>query len=92
MPAVLVVLAMSVFPLLVSLYLSLSRFRFVKGGFELKFIGLLNYKKLLLGSEQFHFLGDVRRAVGGELGRARDRRGSGSSRCWSATPGAKRST
>ena len=39
------------------LYLSLSRFRFVRGGFELKFIGLLNYKKLLLGSEQFHFLG-----------------------------------
>ena len=57
MPAVLVVLAMSIFPLLVSLYLSLARFKFVKGGFELKFIGLLNYKKLLLGSEQFHFLG-----------------------------------
>jgi multiple sugar transport system permease protein len=57
MPAVLVVLAMSIFPLLVSAYLSLSRFRFVRGGFELKFIGLLNYKKLLLGSEQFHFLG-----------------------------------
>ena len=57
MPAVLVVLAMSIFPLLVSAYLSLSRFRFVRGGFELNFIGLLNYKKLLLGSEQFHFLG-----------------------------------
>jgi multiple sugar transport system permease protein len=57
MPAVLVVLAMSIFPLLVSAYLSLSRFRFVRGGFELKFVGLLNYKKLLLGSEQFHFLG-----------------------------------
>jgi multiple sugar transport system permease protein len=57
MPAVLVVLAMSIFPLLVSLYLSLSRFRFVRGGFELKFIGFLNYKKLLFGSEQFHFLG-----------------------------------
>jgi multiple sugar transport system permease protein len=59
MPAVLLVLAMSIFPLLVSAYLSLSRFRFVKGGFELKFIGLLNYKKLLLGSEQFHFLGTL---------------------------------
>jgi multiple sugar transport system permease protein len=57
MPAVLVVLAMSIFPLLISLYLSLSRFKFVKGGFELDFIGLLNYKKLLLGSQQFHFLG-----------------------------------
>ena len=49
MPAVLVVLAMSIFPLLVSLYLSLARFKFVKGGFQLKFVGLLNYKKLLLG-------------------------------------------
>jgi multiple sugar transport system permease protein len=57
MPAVLVVLAMSIFPLLLSAYLSLSRFRFVRGGFELKFIGLLNYRKLLFGSEQFHFLG-----------------------------------
>jgi multiple sugar transport system permease protein len=57
MPAVLVVLAMSIFPLLVSAYLSLSRFKFVKGGFELDYIGLLNYKKLLLGSQQFHFLG-----------------------------------
>ena len=57
MPAVLVVLGMSIFPLLISLYLSLSRFKFVKGGFELDFIGVLNYKKLLLGSQQFHFLG-----------------------------------
>jgi multiple sugar transport system permease protein len=57
MPAVLVVLGMSIFPLLISLYLSLSRFKFVKGGFELDYIGLLNYKKLVLGSQQFHFLG-----------------------------------
>jgi multiple sugar transport system permease protein len=57
MPAVLVVLGMSLFPLLISLYLSLSRFKFVKGGFELDYIGLLNYKKLVLGSQQFHFLG-----------------------------------
>jgi multiple sugar transport system permease protein len=57
MPAVLVVLAMSIFPLIISLYLSLSRFKFVKGGFDLRFIGLLNYKKLLFGSQQFHFLG-----------------------------------
>jgi multiple sugar transport system permease protein len=57
MPAVLIVLAMSIFPLLVSLYLSLSRFRLAKGGFTFQFIGLLNYKKLLVGSQQFHFLG-----------------------------------
>jgi multiple sugar transport system permease protein len=57
MPAVLVVLAMSIFPLIISLYLSLSRFKFVRGGFDISFIGFLNYKKLLFGSQQFHFLG-----------------------------------
>ena len=59
MPAVLVILFISIFPLIISLYLSLSRFKFVKGGFELKYIGMLNYKKLLFGSQQFHFLGDL---------------------------------
>src|SRR5258705_9563921 len=57
LPAVLVVLFLSIFPLIVSLYLSLSRFQLVKGGFDIKFIGLLNYRKLLVGSEQNHFLG-----------------------------------
>ncbi len=74
LPAVLVVLAMSIFPLIISLYFSLSRFRFVKGGFELKFVGLLNYKKLLLGSEQFHFLGDFGQLGASGLGRPRPRR------------------
>lgn len=58
-PALLVVLLLSIFPLLVSLYLSFSRFKFVKGGFELKWIGLGNYKKLLFGSEKTHFLGKI---------------------------------
>lgn len=57
LPAVLVVLFLSIFPLVVSLYLSLSRFQLVKGGFDIKFIGLLNYRKLLVGSEHDHFLG-----------------------------------
>jgi len=57
LPAVLVVLFLSIFPLIISLYLSLSRFKFVKGGFEIKFAGLANYRKLLLGSEKRHFLG-----------------------------------
>jgi len=60
LPAVLVVLFMSIFPLVVSLYLSLSRFQLAKGGFDIKFIGLLNYRKLLIGSEQEHFLGAVK--------------------------------
>jgi len=56
-PAVLVVLFLSIFPLIVSLYLSLSRFKFVKGGFEIKFVGLANFRKLLIGSQKTHFLG-----------------------------------
>lgn len=57
MPAVLLVLFVSIFPLIISLYLSLSRLRFVPGGFAINFVGLANYRKLLLGSEQAHFLG-----------------------------------
>jgi multiple sugar transport system permease protein len=56
-PAVLVVLLLSIFPLIISLYLSLSRFQLVKGGFQINFIGWLNYRKLLFGSEQEHFFG-----------------------------------
>ena len=39
--------------------MSLTRFKFVKGGFEFKWIGFDNYKKLLVGSEQTHFLGKM---------------------------------
>jgi multiple sugar transport system permease protein len=60
-PAVLVVLFLGIFPLLVSLYLSLSRLKLVKGGIEFHFIGFANYQKLLFGSEQTHFLGVVGR-------------------------------
>jgi len=57
MPAVLVVLVLSIFPLIVSIGLSLGRLQFVRGGFEFKFVGFSNYRKLLVGSEQTHFLG-----------------------------------
>jgi multiple sugar transport system permease protein len=57
LPAILIVLTLSVFPLLISLYLSFSRFQFVRGGFEITPIGFKNYEKLLFGSEQRHFLG-----------------------------------
>jgi multiple sugar transport system permease protein len=57
LPTVVVVLVLALFPLLVSLYLSFSTFKFVKGGFEISLIGLKNYEKLLSGSEQRVFLG-----------------------------------
>ena len=56
-PALLVVLALSIFPLIISLYLSLSHLELVKGGFDVRFIGFDNYRTLLFGSEQTHFLG-----------------------------------
>src|SRR5262245_19397508 len=57
LPAVLIILFLSIFPLLISLYVSVSRFQFVKGGFELTFVGFSNYAKLLVGVDQSRFLG-----------------------------------
>lgn len=57
LPAVLIVLALSVFPLIISLYLAFAQLRFVRGGFEINFVGLHNFRKLFTGSQQSHFLG-----------------------------------
>jgi multiple sugar transport system permease protein len=57
LPAVLVILAFSIFPLLVSAYLAFSRLQLAPGGYRLRFVGWLNFRKLLFGIEQFHFLG-----------------------------------
>jgi multiple sugar transport system permease protein len=59
MPAVLALLFLSIFPTIASFYLSLSRFKFARGGFELAFIGLENYRELLVGTEQSRFLGQM---------------------------------
>jgi multiple sugar transport system permease protein len=56
-PAVVLLVCLSIFPLFVSLYLSLARLEFVPGGFALRWVGLANYRKLLFGIEQEHFLG-----------------------------------
>jgi multiple sugar transport system permease protein len=57
LPAVIVILAFSIFPLLASLYVSLARLSFSEGGVELKFVGFDNYAKLLVGIDHVHFLG-----------------------------------
>ncbi|HET7420295.1 MAG TPA: sugar ABC transporter permease [Candidatus Dormibacteraeota bacterium] len=57
LPAVVVILAFSIFPLLASLYVSLSRLSFSEGGVDLKFVGFDNYAKLLVGIDHVHFLG-----------------------------------
>ena len=56
-PAVLALLFLSIFPLIVSFYISLTRFSIAVGGFELTYVGLDNYHRLLFGREQTHFLG-----------------------------------
>lgn len=57
LPAVLILLAFAIFPLIVSAYLSLVRFALAPGGYKLTFVGLFNYRRLLVGSQQYHFLG-----------------------------------
>lgn len=57
LPAVLVILFLAIFPLIISLYVSLNRLQFVRGGFQLTFVGLNNYAKLLVGLDQGRFLG-----------------------------------
>jgi multiple sugar transport system permease protein len=56
-PAVVLIILLSVFPLIISAYLAFSRFQFVAGGFEVTWIGLTNFRKLLTGSQSRRFLG-----------------------------------
>jgi multiple sugar transport system permease protein len=59
-PALLAILFVSIYPLLVSLYISLSRLKLVRGGFEFRFVGLDNFRDLFTGDERAHFLGVTR--------------------------------
>ena len=59
LPAVLVILGFSIFPLIASLYISMARLSFSQGGVELKFVGLDNYAKLIVGVDHTHLLGVV---------------------------------
>lgn len=59
-PAVALMLTLAIFPLLASIFLSLSRIQFRSGAVSFKFVGWANYKKILFGTEQAHFLGVVK--------------------------------
>ncbi|CAN5897908.1 hypothetical protein BH24DEI2_BH24DEI2_18860 [soil metagenome] len=59
LPSVVIVLLLSIFPLIISAYLAVTRVKFVKGGFDITFVGLKNFSKLLNGSEKRHFRGDL---------------------------------
>jgi multiple sugar transport system permease protein len=60
LPAVLIVLFLSIFPLLLSIFLSLSRIKAVKGGVDIQYIGLKNFEKILFGSGKGEFIGVLR--------------------------------
>lgn len=66
-PAVLILLAFSIFPLVASAYLALSKFALAPGGFQLTFVGGRNFRKLLFGSQQYHFLGTFDRLQSWEI-------------------------
>src|SRR3954463_12031924 len=57
LPAVLILLAFAIFPLILSAYLTTIRFALAPGGFKLKFIGATNFVRLIFGAQQSHFPG-----------------------------------
>lgn len=59
LPALLLVLTLSIFPLIVSLYLAFTQVRIAQGGFDITFTGLANFEKLLFGREQRHLIGKI---------------------------------
>jgi multiple sugar transport system permease protein len=56
-PAVLLILALSVFPLVTSIALSVSQLAFSEGGVHLDFTGFTNYQQLLFGLQSSEFIG-----------------------------------
>jgi multiple sugar transport system permease protein len=56
-PAVLLVLSISVFPFFVALYLGFSDVELVRGGFDIHWIGLDNFRALFSGEAKPEFLG-----------------------------------
>jgi hypothetical protein len=56
LPTVLFILLLSVFPLVASLFVAFNRVQLVRGGFNFTFVGLDNFRKLLFGTEQRHFV------------------------------------
>jgi multiple sugar transport system permease protein len=58
-PAVVIILLFSIFPTIATAIVALSRVKLKAGGYSITFAGLANFKKQLLGSEQYHFLGNL---------------------------------
>ena len=58
-PAVFLILVFSIFPLVASVLISFTRIRPRVGGYQIRWVGLKNFKKLFTGSEQSHLLGTI---------------------------------
>ncbi|MEM6695752.1 MAG: sugar ABC transporter permease [Pseudomonadota bacterium] len=56
-PAVAMILVFSIFPLVASLIMAMSRIRLRAGSYQVRFVWWQNFEKQIFGSEQFHFLG-----------------------------------
>ena len=56
-PAVVMILIFSIFPLVASFIMALSRIRLRGGSYQVRFVWFQNFEKQIFGSEQFHFLG-----------------------------------
>lgn len=59
LPTIIIVLILSIFPLILSSFLSLTRVTFARGGIDITYVGLRNYDKLLFGSQQRHLIGKM---------------------------------
>ena len=59
LPAVLIVLILSIFPLVLSIYLSATRLRFDAGQIKLDWVGFANFNKFLFGIEQSVLVGKM---------------------------------
>ena len=56
-PALLVLLFISIFPLFYAVYMSFSDVELVRGGFDIHWIGLDNFRELFSGGQKSEFLG-----------------------------------
>ncbi len=66
LPTVIMLLVFAIFPLIVSAYLALSRFALAAGSFKLTFVGDYNFKRLLVGVQQYHLVGTFKPMGPGE--------------------------
>lgn len=57
MPSVVLILAFSILPLVMSLIIAVSRLKLQAGGFKIRYVGFQNFEKILFGADQYHFLG-----------------------------------